>query len=75
MIFEKIKQIISEEFEIDENEISMNSLIVEDLGFDSNEDYYDLVMSLEDEFETELPDEALDEIKTIADLVKYIEEN
>ncbi len=74
MPYEKIKQIICEEFEIDEVDVTPDASIAEDLGL-VDTDLYDLVMSVEDTFEMELPDEALEEIVTVGDLVKYIEEN
>lgn len=74
MVFEKIKLILCEEFEIDDNDISLDAVLSLDLGL-SDIDLIDLVMSIEDEFNVELPDEALEEISTVADLVKYIEEN
>ncbi len=73
MVFEKIKHILCEEFEIDEQDISLDASIYEDLGLDSETDIYDLVMSVEDTFEIELPDEDLEEIDTVDDLVKFIE--
>ncbi len=73
MSFEKIKHILCEEFEIDEQDISLDASIYEDLGLDSETDIYDLVMSVEDTFEIELPDEDLEEIETVNDLVKFIE--
>ena len=69
MIFEKVKGILAEQLDIDED-----SITVEDLGADSL-DIVDLVMSLEDEFDTEIPDEAIEGIKTVGDIVHYIEEN
>mgnify|MGYP003404698817 FL=1 len=74
MVFEKIKLILCEEFEIDDNDISLDAVLSLDLGL-SDIDLIDLVMSIEDEFNVELPDEALEAISTVADLVKYIEEN
>ncbi len=74
MTFDKIKSLLCEGFEIDEADISPDTRFVEDLGFDEL-DICDLVMDIEDNFEMELPDEALEEISTIADLVKYIDEN
>lgn len=74
MVFNKIKQILCEEFEIDENEVVMNADLTADLDIDEI-DIYDLVMSVEDEFQMELPDEALEKISTVGDLVKFIEEN
>ncbi len=73
MSYEKIKHILCEEFEIDEQDISLDASIYEDLGLDSETDIYDLVMSVEDTFEIELPDEDLEEIETVEDLVKFIE--
>ena len=51
----------------------MESSITEDLGADSL-DVVDLVMSLEEEFDTEIPDEEVENIKTVGDIVKYIED-
>ena len=74
MIFEKVKGILAEQLDIDEDSITADSSIVEDLGADSL-GIVDLVMSLEDEFDTEIPDEAIEGIKTVGDIVHYIEEN
>ena len=74
MIFDKVKGILAEQLDIDEDSITADSSIVEDLGADSL-DIVDLVMSLEDEFDTEIPDEAIEGIKTVGDIVHYIEEN
>ncbi|MBE6747744.1 MAG: acyl carrier protein [Ruminococcaceae bacterium] len=74
MVFDKLKTIIIEEFEIEEELITMNTTLNDELDIDSL-DLVDLVMTVEDEFSIELPDEALEGMKTIGDLVKYIEEN
>ncbi len=74
MVFEKLKTIIIDEFEIEEELITMNTSLTDELDIDSL-DLVDLVMTVEDEFSIELPDEALEGMKTIGDLVKYIEEN
>lgn len=74
MVFDKLKTIIIEEFEIEEELITMNTSLTDELDIDSL-DLVDLVMTVEDEFSLELPDEALEGMKTIGDLVKYIEEN
>ena len=73
MVFEKIKKIISEQLEVDQSIISEGSSITGDLGADSL-DIVDLAMSIEDEFDIELSDEALEKIKTVGDLVSYIED-
>lgn len=74
MAFEKIKQILCNDFEIDEIDITLDAAFLEDLGLDSI-DMVDLTMSIEDEFEMELPDEELERITTVGDLVKFVEEN
>lgn len=74
MMFEKIRKIICDQLDLDEETVTMDSVLLEDLGADSL-DLVDLVMSFEDEFEMEIKDEALESIKTVADIVKYIEEH
>ena len=73
-VFERLQKILAKQFEIDEDDITLNSDIVDDLGADSL-DFVDLVMSIEDEFEIEVPDEAIEEIRTVDDAVKYIEDH
>lgn len=73
MVFEKVKKIISEQLEVDQSIISESSTITGDLGADSL-DLVDLAMSIEDEFDIELSDEALEKIKTVGDLSTYIED-
>lgn len=74
MVFEKVREILMEQLDLEENQITMDSNIIDDLGADSL-DIVDLVMSLEEEFDTEIPDEAIENIKTVGEVVKYIEEN
>ncbi len=73
MVFEKIKKIISEQLEVDQSIITEGATITGDLGADSL-DLVDLAMSIEDEFDIELSDDALEKIKTVSDLVAYIED-
>ena len=73
MIFDKVKAIIADQLGVDENTIEMESSIVEDLGADSI-DAIDLILSIQEEFDVEIPDEAVEGIKTISDIVKYIED-
>ena len=73
MVLEKIKKIISEQLEVDQSIISEGSTITGALGADSL-DLVDLAMSIEDEFDIELSDEALEKIKTVGDLAVYIED-
>lgn len=72
MVLEKIKAILSEQFDIEEDDITVDSDILNDLGADSL-DVVDLIMSIEDEFEIEIPDEEVENIKTVSQLVSYIE--
>ncbi|HZJ76046.1 MAG TPA: acyl carrier protein [Clostridia bacterium] len=74
MIFDKVKTIICEQLDLEEDKVTMDSNILEDLGADSL-DIIDLIMSFEDEFDIEVPDEEIEGIKTVGDLVKYIEEH
>ncbi|MBE6882107.1 MAG: acyl carrier protein [Oscillospiraceae bacterium] len=72
MVFEKVREILCEQLDIDPEDITLDTNIIEDLGADSL-DLVDFVMSLEDEFDKEIPDEDLEGIKTIGDAVAYIE--
>ncbi len=74
MMFEKIREIICDQLELEEDQVTMDSILLEDLGADSI-DLADLVMTFEDEFNMEFSDEALENIKTVSDIVKYVEEN
>lgn len=74
MVFERVREIICDQLDLDEDSITMESSILDDLGADSL-DVVDLVMSLEDEFGVEIPDEEIENIKTIEDVVRYIEGN
>ncbi|MBP3442621.1 MAG: acyl carrier protein [Clostridia bacterium] len=73
-IFEKLQEIIADQLEMDANDIAYDSNILDDLGADSL-DVVDLIMSIEDEFGIEVPDEALENIRTVEDMVKFIEDN
>lgn len=72
MVLEKIKSILSEQFSVDESEISAETLLEDDLGADSL-DVVDLLMTIEDDFDVEIPDEEVENIKTVGALVEYIE--
>jgi acyl carrier protein len=74
MVFEKVREIICEQFELEEGDVTLETNIREDLDADSL-DLVDLVMTFEDEFKMEVPDEVIEEIKTVGDIVKFIEEN
>ena len=72
MVLEKVKAILAEQFDVDENKITADTDLQEDLGADSL-DVVDLLMSIEDEFDVEVPDEEIENIKTVGDIVKYVE--
>lgn len=75
MVFEKVKEILAEQLDIENvDSITMDSLLVEDLGADSL-DSIDIVMSVEDEFKIEVPDEVVENMTTVADIVNFIENN
>lgn len=72
MVFDKIKDIIVEQLDVEEDAVTMEASITADLGADSL-DVVDLVMSIEESFDVEIPDEEVENIKTVGDIVKYIE--
>ena len=74
MVLEKVKAILAEQFDVEEDKITADTDLQEDLGADSP-DVVDLLMSIEDEFEVEVPDEEIENIKTVGSLVSYIEAN
>ncbi len=74
MVFEKVKAIVVDQLDVEEDKVVADAVITEDLGADSL-DVVDLVMSIEEEFDMEIPDEAVEGIKTVGDIVKYIESN
>ena len=73
MTFEKIKEIIIDQLALDEStEITMDTNLQEDLEADSL-DAVEIIMSIEDEYGIEIPDEVATEMKTIRDIVEYVE--
>ncbi|MCH5303232.1 MAG: acyl carrier protein [Ruminococcus sp.] len=74
MVLEKVKSILAEQFDVEEDKITEATDLQDDLGADSL-DVVDLLMSIEDEFEIEVPDDEIENIKTVGALVNYIEAN
>ena len=74
MVFEKIRALLSEQLDIEEDEITMESKLAEDLGADSL-DGVDLIMAIEDEFEVEVLDEDIEKVVTVGDIVNYVTDN
>lgn len=72
MVLEKLIDIICEQLEVDKSVVKETSTLAEDLGAGSL-DLIDIVMSIEDEFEIELPEDLVDKVKTVGDLAAYIE--
>lgn len=72
-IFEKVRTLIAEQLDLDEDKITLETTF-EDIDADSL-DVVELVMALEEEFDLEIPDEAVENIKTVGDIINYIEEN
>ncbi len=71
MEFEKLKQIIVEVLNVDENEITMDTTFIDDLGADSL-DVFQIIMGLEEEFDIEIQNEQAEKIVTVADAVEQI---
>ena len=74
MTFDKVKAILIDQLDVDEDKVTMDASIFDDLGADSM-DVVDLVMSLEEAFDIEIPDDQVENIKTVGDIVKYVEDN
>ena len=74
MVFEKMKKNLSEQLDADIDSITLDTDIQDDLGADSL-DVVEMLMSIEDEFEIEIPDEKIESLKTVGLVVTYIEEN
>lgn len=72
MTIDKVKEIIANQLSVDEGKLSESTNISEDLGADSL-DLVEILMSLEDEFKISIPDEAIPQIKSIKDVVDFID--
>ena len=72
-IFEQVKKILCDQLDLDEEQVTEESEVIDDLGADSL-DIVDLVMTLEEEFDTEIPDEDIENLRTVGDIVKYVED-
>ena len=72
MVFDKMKEALASQFEVDAVSITMDTNIVEDLGADSL-DLVELIMSLEEEYSISVTDESIYSYKTVGEIVSYIE--
>lgn len=73
-VLEKIIDILCDQLDLDREQVTEDSEIIEDLGADSL-DIVDLVMTLEEEFDTEITDEMIEDMKTVGDIAKFVEEH
>ncbi len=73
-IFDKVKEIIVDQLGVEEDEVTLESSFIEDLGADSL-DIVELIMALEEEFGLEIPDDEAEKISSVNDAVEYIREN
>lgn len=72
-MLEKMKEIIAEQLGVEEDEITPYTSFKEDLGVDSL-DLFELTMALEEEYDTEIPAEELEDIETVGDVIEYLRE-
>jgi acyl carrier protein len=71
---ERVKKIVAEQLGVKDEEVTNDASFVDDLGADSL-DTVELVMALEEEFDIEVPDEAVESIRTIGDMERYVTEH
>ncbi|WP_077367392.1 acyl carrier protein [Anaerosalibacter sp. Marseille-P3206] len=72
MVLERLKKIISEQLDVNEDDIKKDSSFQDDFNADSL-DIVELIMALEDEFELEIEDDEIEKLKTVGDAVEYIQ--
>lgn len=72
--FDKVRDIVVEQLGVDEDQVTLSATFIDDLGADSL-DIVELIMAFEEEFNIEIPDEAAEKIKTVQDVVDYIEKH
>lgn len=73
-MLEKVKEVIVEQLGVDEDQVTLEASFTEDLGADSL-DTVELIMAFEEEFGVEIPDDEAEKIKTVKDVVDYIQNN
>ena len=72
--FDKVRDIVVEQLGSEADEVTLESTFIDDLGADSL-DIVELIMAFEEEFNVEIPDEAAEKMKTVQDVVNYIDQN
>ncbi len=73
MVFDKIKEIIMDQLQVDESMVTMDTNLMKDLEADSL-DAVEIIMGIEEEYGIEIADEDAEKFQTVADLVRYVEE-
>lgn len=73
-LFERIRDLLADQLDIEPSKITPDTVLLEDLDADSL-DLVDMVMTLEDEFGVEVPDDAIETLRTVGDVVNFVEEN
>lgn len=73
MVFDKVKQIISDQFNISEDEITLSTSFTDDLNADSL-DVFQVIMAIEEEFEMEISNDEAEKVSTVGDVVEYIKQ-
>lgn len=73
-ILEKVKEVIVDQLGVEEDIIKLDTSFIDDLGADSL-DIVELIMSLEEEFDIQIPDDDAEKISTVGDVVEYIKNN
>ncbi len=72
MVYEKIKKMLADQLDANADDMTMDTRIGDDLGADSL-DVVELLMAIEEEFEVEIPDDEIENLKTIGDVTDYIQ--
>lgn len=72
-VFERIREYLADQLDVDPEKITLNSDIVEDFGADSL-DVVDMITTLSDEFGVDIPDEEIENFHTVGDVVQYVED-
>ena len=72
MVFDNVKNMIIDQLKVSENDVTMETDLINDLGADSL-DAVELIMAIEEEYELTIPDEEAEKMRTVGDIVKYLE--
>ena len=73
MVFEKIREIIMQQLNVDQDDVTMDTHLMKDLEADSL-DAVEIIMAIEDEFEIEIPDDDAEKFQNVSDIVRFVEE-